>query len=345
MDDLSRASRLSYKVALLNAFDYPATTDQYSCYGLIFLIYTDINMSKDIQYLKSLKTFQIAAQLLSFTKAAESLFITQAAVSHQIRLLEEQLGFALFHRMTRKVALTSAGEALLETVSKAFASIEQVVDQLRKNAHQSHRLTVALTPAFSTRWLVKKLPLFWASHPEIEIKLHHTLQPIDLRREQVDAAIRWGDGNWPGLVVEPLFGTTLSPVCAPGYIKPENPLDTPSDLSAYTLLHEDNYGDWIRWQRAAGCDQIDTRFGTAIDDSNVLLMAAMAGQGVALGRLALIQAELDSGQLIKPFDCNIESEGKYWLVYEAAQLEHPAFLNFQRFLHEQIASHQTPLGS
>lgn len=294
-------------------------------------------MRKDLQHLNALKTFEVSAQLLSFTRAAEALHVTQAAVSHQIRQLEEHLGRKLFFREPRQVSLTETGETLLRTLSKAFTSIEHTMGQLRKNVDIGRHLTVALTPAFSTRWLVPRLPAFWAQHPGLEIKLHHTLQPLDLRRGEVDVAIRWGDGRWPGVMAEPLFGTRLSPVCTPELLQAERPLRVPLDLAAHTLLHEDGYDDWNRWLQAAGCPDDDVRSGPVIDDSNALLMVTLAGQGVALGRLALIRPELASGKLIQPFEMEIESHGRYWLVYDEAQMARPSFSLFRDFLQAQIA--------
>ena len=294
-------------------------------------------MRKDLQHLNALRTFEVCAQLLSFTRAAEALNVTQAAVSHQIRQLEEHLGQKLFFRACRQVSLTEAGETLLRTLSKAFTSIEHTIGQLRQSVTIDHHLTVALTPAFSTRWLVPRLPAFWARHPGVELKLHHTLQCINLRRGEVDVAIRWGDGHWPGLVAEPLFGTRLSPVCTPEHLRADHPLRVPIDLAGYTLLHEDSHDDWHRWLDAAGCPEGSVRAGPVIDDSNALLMATLAGQGVALGRLALIRPELASAKLVQPFPLEIESRGRYWLLHDEAQDARPALLLFREFLQEQIA--------
>jgi DNA-binding transcriptional LysR family regulator len=294
-------------------------------------------MRQDLQYLNTLKTFEVTAQLLSFTKSADSLCVTQAAVSHQIRKLEEYLGLKLFSRGARQVVLTEEGKELLATLTQAFSAIENTMEQLRQGIHARNHLTLALSPAFSTRWLVSRLSEFWAQHPGLDIKLHHTLQHLDLRRGQVNAAIRWGDGQWPGLIAEPMFGTNLSPVCTPGYINPARPLVTAHDLSSYTLLHEDSHADWRRWIKATGCPHMDTNCGPIIDDSNALLIATLAGQGIALGRLALLQPELESGKLIRPFATEIESHGQYWLVYDETQKSRPALLAFRSFLQLQIS--------
>jgi LysR family glycine cleavage system transcriptional activator len=184
---------------------------------------------------------------------------------------------------------------------------------------------------------------FWAQNPGLDLKLHHTLQHLDLRRGQVNAAIRWGDGDWPGLISEPLFGTNLSPVCIPEYIKAERPLTTARNLATYTLLHEDDYEDWQRWLASAGCLDMDTKCGPIIDDSNALLTAVFSGQGIALGRLALLQPELKSGKLVRPFANEIESRGQYWLVYDESQKQRPALLAFQKFLQLQIAEQHSEL--
>lgn len=302
-------------------------------------------MRQDLQYLNTLKTFEVTAQLLSFTKSADALCVTQAAVSHQIRKLEEHLGLKLFSREARQVTLTIEGKALLATLTQAFAAIEKTMQQLRRGESAHNHLTLALSPAFSTRWLVSRLSEFWAQHPGLDLKLHHTLQHLDLRRGQLNAAIRWGDGDWPGLIAEPLFGTNLTPVCTPEYIQPERPLITAQDLASYTLLHEDGYDDWQRWLAAAGCPNMNAQCGTIIDDSNALLTATLAGQGIALGRLALLQPELDSGKLIRPFVSEIDSRGRYWLVYDESEKTRPALLAFRQFLQSQIAKLASQLNT
>lgn len=294
-------------------------------------------MRKDLQYLNTLKTFEVTARLLSFTKSASYLCVTQAAVSHQIRKLEEHLGLKLFSRVARQVTLTRDGQVLLATLTQAFTSIENTMESLRNGALGGNHLTLALSPAFSTRWFVSRLSQFWAQHPGFDLKLHHTLQNLDLRHGQVDAAIRWGNGNWPGLVATPLFGTNLSPVCAPDYIKPDHPLRTSRDLGFYTLLHEDSYEDWHRWMQLDGCDDMDVDSGPIIDDSNALLTAALAGHGIALGRLALLQPELESGKLVRPFANEIVSHGQYWLIYDASQSTRPALVALREFLNAQVA--------
>lgn len=297
-------------------------------------------MRQDLQYLNTLKAFEVTAQLLSFTKAADSLCVTQAAVSHQIRKLEEHLGLKLFSRELRQIALTSEGKLLQATISQAFSAIENTMERVRQGALAKNVLTLALSPAFSTRWLISRLPDFWVQCPNLDLKLHHTLQQLDLRRDQVDAAIRWGDGHWPGLISEPLFGTRLSPVCTPGYIKPDLPLNTSDDLCFYTLLHEDSFEDWQRWLKVTGCSHLDASRGPVIDDSNALLTATLSGQGISLGRLALLRPELESGKLVRPFLDEIECSGQYWLVYDKSHQSLPSLTSFRTFLRSQIDSVQ-----
>ncbi|MFY7865752.1 LysR substrate-binding domain-containing protein [Roseateles sp.] len=280
-----------------------------------------------------LRFFESAARHLSFTRAAEELCVTQAAVSHQVRALEEALALQLFERRPRQVNLSPAGARLLAVLSSSFDQIESVLNELKRQGSSS--LQLAVTPSFSSRWLMPRLPMFWDAHPDIELHLHHTAQGDALARGAADAAIIWTNSKpeKPGrLWAQRLFGTTLSPVCAPGLARPDAPLSTPDALRHYPLLHEDSIEDWQRWMLAAGVADAQVQHGPVIDDSNALLMAAMSGRGVALGRLALVADDLRSGRLIRPFECSIEADGAYWLIASPATAEQPRFKALVAFL-------------
>jgi len=284
-------------------------------------------------HLNGLRFFEAAARHLSFTRAAEELCVTQAAVSHQVRALEEALSLLLFERRPRQVNLSPAGARLLAVLSSSFDHIESVLNELKRQGSSS--LQLAVTPSFSSRWLMPRLPVFWDAHPDIELHLHHTAQADALTRGAADAAIIWTSLNpeKPGrLWARRLFGTALSPVCAPGLALPEAPLIDAYSLRHYPLLHEDSVEDWQRWMTAAGVSDAQVQHGPVIDDSNALLLAAMGGRGVALGRLALLADDLRSGRLIRPFECSIEPDGDYWLIASPATAEHTRFKALAAFL-------------
>ncbi|MCV2369642.1 LysR substrate-binding domain-containing protein [Roseateles oligotrophus] len=294
-------------------------------------------MRRNLQHhLSGLRFFEAAARQLSFTRAAQELCVTQAAVSHQVRALEEALELQLFERRPRQVHLTAAGARLLAVLSSSFDRIEQVLAELKQQSRSS--LQLAVTPSFSSRWLMPRLPRFWDAHPEIELHLHHTAQGDALARGAADAAIVWTSGKPDKperLWAQRLFGTQLSPVCSPSLARPEHPLSKPQALKHYPLLHEDSVDDWRRWMLAADVSEAQVQSGPIIDDSNALLMAAMAGRGVALGRLALIEDDLRSGRLIQPFAQTIAADGAYWLIASSATAEQPRFKALAAFLQSQ----------
>lgn len=293
-------------------------------------------MHVSLSHLKSLKVFEAAARLASFTHAANELCVTQAAVSHQIKGLEEKLGFTLFHRQVRKVSLTTAGENLFRVLSGAFQEIETTINDLRSHAAQSANLNISLTPSLSSKWLLPRLSSFTAEFPNIELHLYHSISHRDLMKTDIDLSIRWGDGKWPGLHVERLCASELIPVCAPDYQRPEHPLHKPDDLRHYTLLHEDNHAEWAQWLRAAGARRVNSNRGLIIDDSNTLLLAAMNRQGIALGRTPLIIEDVKAGRLICPFDLAIACEEAYFITYASNKADQPAIRSFRAFLVKQV---------
>ena len=218
-------------------------------------------MATRLPPLNALRTFEAAARHLSFTKAADELFVTQAAVSHQIRTLEEHLGTALFRRMNRSLMLTDEGQALLPAVREAFdllsAGVRRVQDLCCGGV-----LTISTTPSIAASWLAGRIARFQALHPEVELQLSATARLVDFAREDVDCGIRHGMGDWPGLISQRLFQTALVPVCSPLLLDGRNPLGCPGDLAHHTLLHAlDDPDDWRLWLRAAGIDGVDPKRG------------------------------------------------------------------------------------
>lgn len=290
-------------------------------------------MRRHLHHLNALRFFEAAARHLSFTQAASELCVTQAAVSHQIRALEADLGQRLFVRAARQVRLTPAGERLVGVLSASFDRIDGLLAELKAQASSTTRLRLALTPTFSSRWLMPRLPRFWAAHPQVELHLHHTTAADPLATAGADAAVVWALEAPPDrLWARRLFGTGLTPVCSPGLPRQDAPLDSPAAIGHYPLLHEDSTADWSRWMHAAGVGEEGTRPGQSIDDTNALLMAAIAGQGLALGRVALIQDDLRSGRLLRPFELAIPALGDYWLVAPPSIAALPAWRVLADFL-------------
>ena len=282
--------------------------------------------------LNSLRVFDAAARHLSFTRAAAELNVTQAAVSHQIRILEEHLGEDLFRRLTRKLALTAEGEILHRTVHEALSRIGDALDEIRGMNARERTLTVSLTPTFGGRWLAERLSQFWRLHPDIDLRLHHSIELVDFDRDDVDMAIRWGRGHWPDVEAEFLMHSSLTPVCSPKLLEGPHPLRDPKGLRHHTLLHAYNYEAWTQWLKAADVTDVDPKRGPIIDDPSVLDQATLEGQGVALGRTSLLSDHLASGRLVRPFDLNLETEFAYFIVHPPGALDKPKVKAFRDFL-------------
>lgn len=291
-------------------------------------------MSRRLPPLNALRAFEAGARHLSFTRAADELFVTQAAVSHQVKTLEESLGVKLFKRLPRKLVLTDEGRALLPVVSESFARIADAAERITAGA-QSQILNVTLTPAFAAKWLTPRFSRFWQRHPEIDLRLHHSISLIDFAREDMDMGVRAGRGEWPGLEAEFLLPIDLTPVCSPALLDGPHPLRTPSDLRHHTLLHEDNQEDWVQWIRLAGVTDVDPRSGRVFNDSPSMIQVALDGQGVALGRTALIADDFRSGKLVRPFDLELSSEVAYHIIYPPGALALPKVKAFRDFLLEE----------
>jgi LysR family glycine cleavage system transcriptional activator len=293
-------------------------------------------MSPRLPPLNALRTFEAAARHLSFTRAAEELFVTQAAVSHQIRTLEDHLGARLFRRMNRALLLTDEGQALLPAVREAFdrllAGVRRVEDLCCGGA-----LSISTTPSLAASWLAGRLVRFQALHPEIELHLSATARLVDFAREGIDCGIRYGEADWPGLRAERLFRTALMPVCSPILLEGPHPLRRPEDLAHHTLLHAlDGSDDWRLWLRAAGVPGIDPTRGPKFDSIPLVLQAAINGAGVGVGRRQLVEDEVASGRLVAPFDLELADECAYYFVAPEAMAEQPKVVAFRDWLFEEV---------
>ena len=290
--------------------------------------------------LRALRAFEAASRHLSFTRAADELNVTQAAISHQIKRLEARLGMPLFRRLNRALLLTEAGQSLFLAVNEALELMATAVDRLHRH-DQTGEVTVTTMDSFAATWLVPRLGRFRKLHPEIDIRIITSDVSIDFARETVDLGIRYGYGDWPGLHVEKLMTEELFPVCSPALLETGPPMNKASDLSRYTLLHDDMRSDWRMWLMAAGVeDLVDTDRGLSFGHSNLVIQAAIHGDGVALARSVLVATSLAEGQLIKPFELALPTNYAYYVVCPEVNLQRPKTKAFREWLFEEAAKEE-----
>ncbi|WP_115562670.1 LysR family transcriptional regulator AmpR [Xanthomonas arboricola] len=258
--------------------------------------------------LNALRAFEAAARHQNLTRAAGELCVSQAALSHQIKALEQQLGTSLFHRLPRGVALTDEGAALAPVLGEAFDRIAATLERFADGRYREV-LSVGVVGTFATGWLLPRLPAFHAAHPDIELRLSTHNNRVDLAGEGLDLAIRFGDGDWQGQIAQALMEAPFAPVCAPSMARG---LRTPADLAQLPLLRSYRLDEWPQWFRAAGVAEVAAR-GAMFDSSLTLASAAAAGSGVALLPLPMFRQDLDAGRLVCPFPIQIDA-GRYWLT-------------------------------
>lgn len=301
-------------------------------------------MSRRLPPLNALRAFEAAARHLSFTKAAEELHVTQAAISHQIKGLEEWLAMPLFRRMNRALILTEAGQAYLPPVKDAMDTLAQATERLFRQ-DQAGSLTVSTMPSFAAKWLVMRLGRFQALHPDIDVLLLTTPQLTDFAQQDVDVAIRFGLGRWPDVRAERLMKEDIFPVCAPHMLDGPKPLRTPGDLRHHTLLHDDYMINWTNWFEAAGVSGIDVTRGPRYTDSALLIQAATDGQGIALAREVLVADDLAAGRLVRLFTVTLPGDYAYYVVAPHHYFARPKVQAFRDWIFseaERYAAETTP---
>jgi LysR family glycine cleavage system transcriptional activator len=272
-------------------------------------------MKRSLPPLNGLRAFEAAARHMSFTDAAEELSVTQAAISHQVRGLEQRLGLKLFVRRNRSLLLSEAGQAYLPAVRSAFDQLNEATEKLLQKDKGGH-LTVTTTASFAMKWLVPRLGGFQRANAEIDVRISTGTGLVDFSREDVDIGIRYGRGQWPNLMAERLVSEDVMPVCAPSLVKGPNGLKKPADLKRFTLLHIGSFpDDWQVWLTAAGVKGVDASRGVTFDFALAGYQAAMDGLGVALGRNPLVEPDLKAGRLVVPFEFKRSSDFAYYLVY------------------------------
>ncbi|MCV2866649.1 LysR substrate-binding domain-containing protein [Albidovulum sediminicola] len=292
--------------------------------------------------LSLLNTFQVVARQRSFTLAANELCLTQSAVSRQIKALEDELGLPLFRRLHRAIEPTAEGQRLYEAVTRGLQEIETCVSGLTAAA-ENPQITVAASVAFSYFWLMPRLERFAARHPEIDLRVLATDQRVDLRQEGVDVAIFYGEGRWEGVRTHLLFGERVYPVCSPAYQRTHPELGTASDMLDQTLLHLDGGGniwggvDWRVWLLAQGVSGQPVRRGVRLNSYPMILQAALAGRGIALGWSYITDEMLADGRLVCPVDRTLETKDGYYAGALEANADLPVIASFLAWIRDEVA--------
>ncbi|QFY41620.1 transcriptional regulator GcvA [Candidatus Methylospira mobilis] len=308
--------------------------------------------------LNALRAFESAARHLSFKKAAEELHVTPAAISHQIKALEDNLDIRLFHRGSRTLALTPVGQVALGKLHAGFNQLAEAVEDMRSYDNDPI-FTVSVTPSFANKWLMPRLHRFVAKHPDIEVRITASTklvdnksmtllqdkELVDVELGSIDIAIRFGSGQFPGFRVEKLFPATVLPLCSPKLMEDTHPLRNPSDLVHHTLLHVDpiyrfeHQSYWEIWLEAAGLQgKIDPVRGMHFNHAYLALEAAIDGLGVALTQSILAASDIATGRLVAPFRQELSMDFTYYLIYTEATAQRPSLIAFRQWLFDEIRS-------
>jgi LysR family glycine cleavage system transcriptional activator len=289
----------------------------------------------NIAHLNAVRAFEVSARHLSFSLAAKELNVTPAAIGQQVRLLEQWLGVSLFIRAssgTSRLTLTAQAKMALPEISLGLEHISQGLALLQKPII-NNAITVSVSPAFAAKWLLMQIDDFQLKHPDYDLRLNTNSRSVDYFAEDIDIGVRYGKGNWPGLSQALLMDEDIFPVCSPDLLK--QGLALPTDLADYPLLHDHSmpvssgFPTWSSWLAVQGVDNVDTNKGLKINNSASVIQAAVAGQGIALGRSVLVRDDLTCGRLVKPFPAlDSSTELAYYIVWRP---EHDALAKVQAF--------------
>lgn len=298
-------------------------------------------MATRLPPLNSLRAFEAAARHMSFARAADELFVTQSAISHQVKQLEEHLDLKLFLRQNNALTLTDAGRAFLPQVREAFKHLAEATSSLKARDFENV-LNLSVPPTFAAKWLRHRLFKFSEQNPELSVKLVATKGLVDFSREDFDAAIRYGRGEYPGLVAERFLGDEVFPVCSPTLLQGKFKLQSVTDLRRHTLLHvghtpeDETAPDWTKWIHTMGVDGVDTRKGPIFTPAHLAIDAAIDAEGVALVKGTWVTQELGSGRLVRPFEETLPSPFSYFLVYPDGRDSARKLTVFRRWLFDQV---------
>lgn len=289
--------------------------------------------------MNALRAFEAAARHLNFSRAADELSVTPGAVSQQIQNLEDYVGAALFKRTPKGLLLTDAAQTALPALREAFDRLAEAASLLTA-AVDGRRLTLTAAPSFAAKWLVPRLGKFEQAQPQVDVWLSAGMEVVDFAAGEVDLAIRYGSGRYPGLEVIRLLSETVIPVASPELLA-SNPLESPEDLARHILLHDgspdadDNCPDWAMWLAARGIKSVDGARGPRFNQSSLVIEAAANGRGVALAKQTLAQADLDAGRLVIPFEIPTAVDFAYYVVHPKAKGRLPQVKAFVAWLRKR----------
>lgn len=300
-------------------------------------------MSTRLPPLNALKAFEASARHLSFTKAAEELFVTQAAISHQIKALEEHLGLKLFMRKNRSLLLTEEGQSYFLDIKDIFNALYDATDRLLARGAKG-AITVSVQPSFAIQWLVPRLNAFNILHPDIDVRIKAVEQPDSSLTEDVDVAIYYGRGRWSNVHAEKLHTEYFIPVCSPLLLNGKKPLNTVNDLAQHTLLHDESRRDWKRWFKEVNVKGVNVNHGPIFSHSAMVLQAAIHGQGVALAHSVLAKPDITSGRLVCPFNHVLISKNSFYIVCRDKQVDIGKIASFREWVLETVNEEQEEIA-
>lgn len=294
-------------------------------------------MARPLPPLNTLRAFEAAARLLSFTKAAEELFVTPAAIGHHIRTLEDYLNLRLFVRQTRGIMLTPQGEVLLPVVQRSFHQIAITITGLCQEADRP-RLSLRLPPYLSAWWLTPRLGSFLQHYPEIELRLEHRNDAVDFSSGELDLAVHFAELATPGVTIEPLLTMRRVPMYSHSRLAQNSRIERPEDVLRFTLLHEFGYQDWETWFSSNGLEPMNARRGIVVDSYEVLVRATIEGQGISLLLSPMANDQIENGALTAPFGRERALDFIYYVLCPADVLNRPIVRSFRQWLFEQARS-------
>jgi len=293
-------------------------------------------MSQQLPPLTTLRSFEASARLLSFSKAADELHVTHGAVSRAVRHLEDHLGVKLFKRSVRAVNLTATGAAYAASVrdvlGRLAAATAVIMDQQSMGV-----LNISTLDSFAAKWLIPRLFRFRQVHGDIDVRLSTSAKLADFVNDGIDIAIRYGSGRYPGIKAELLMREEVFPVCSPMLVKGAHPLKSAADLKHHTLIHDAFEIDWAMWLKTARVEGVDPHRGPRFESSFHAVQAAIQGEGVVLGRSALVADDVKAGRLVKPFSVSLPADLAYYVAYPAQTSQRPKVRAFRDWLFEEVS--------
>ena len=298
-------------------------------------------MPRRMYPLNALRAFEASARQLSFVRASEELSVTPAAVSHQVKGLEEYLGLPLFRRLPRGLLLTESGQLLLSELSDVFLRLDSAMERVIESDSRG-TITLSVAPTFAVMWLIPRLQKFYTLNPDIDVRISTSLGLVDFQRDDYDAAIRLGSGEWLGLEAIKLFDESVTPMCSPRLLEGPDPLMTPDDLSKHVLLHnhsmdyDSDAPTWQSWLEAAGASGVDASRGTHFSLPNHGLQASIDGAGVVLGWRFLAAKDVEAGRVVEPFDLALPLGSSFYLVYPEAHSLRPNIAALRDWLVQEV---------